>query len=59
MLNTTDDNIMNSLSQMKPFEQSQTQPLRFEDEENKTGEELDQEMSEEAEESVDQEDLKM
>ena len=43
---------------MKPFEQSQTQPLRFEDEENKTGEELDQEMSE-AEESVDQEDLKM
>ena len=44
---------------MKPFEQSQTQPLRFEDEDNKTGEELDQEMSEEAEESVDQEDLKM
>jgi hypothetical protein len=41
MLNTTDDNILNSMSQTKPFEQSQTQPLRFNDEENKTGEEIE------------------
>ena len=57
MLNNTDDNIMKSLSQLRPSEYSTTHPLRFEDEETK--EEQEESNQSEIDESIDQEDVKM